>query len=437
VRGVLRVGDARQAEPALPERGVALHLALPRLDLDAWVPHARALQGPPPGRSAATALPGGSAYLPDHGSVQTPSLTVLGRTLNHVVAGVSVDGATQRVTLQADRVAGYLAWTPAATPQGPGRLEARLARLSLPKSETERVEQWVDEGRAGQSAWPAVDLSVDDFELRGMRLGRLTLQAQPARAGEPWVIDRLVLQHPDAVLQADGAWSPGTRRTQFHWALALSNSGRFLDALGYPGTVRGGKGALKGDLAWPGSPLSPEPAQLDGQFSVHLGSGQFLKAEPGMARLLGVLSLQSLPRRLLFDWRDVFSDGFAFDDFTGDVQIERGIASTRNLRMGGVHASVLMDGSADLARQTTDLRVLIVPEVNAGGASLAYAAVNPAVGLTTFLAQLLLRKPIAAANTTHFVVTGPWSAPQVDKVERPLSPPAAASAPHLAPEAKP
>jgi uncharacterized protein YhdP len=76
--------------------------------------------------------------------------------------------------------------------------------------------------------------------------------------------------------------------------------------------------------------------------------------------------------------------------------------------------------------------VLIVPEVNAGGASLAYAAINPAVGLTTFLAQLLLRKPIAAANTMQFLVTGPWSAPQVDKVERPLSPstsPAAASAP--------
>ncbi|MCZ8233713.1 MAG: YhdP family protein [Inhella sp.] len=427
-RGVLQVGGPRQGEPALPERGVALHLALPRLDLDAWVPLARALQGPSPARGADASL-AGRAYLPDHGSIQTPSLYLLGRTLNNVLAGVSLDGSTQRVTLQADRVAGFLAWTPppSNSPSG-GRLEARLARLSLPKSETERVEQWVDEARASQSPWPAVDMSVDDFELRGMRLGRLTLQAQAARAGEPWLIDRLVLQHPDAVLQADGAWSPVTRRTQMHWALALSNSGRFLDAVGYPGTVRGGKGALKGDLGWPGSPLNPDPAQLDGQFTVQLGSGQFLKAEPGMARLLGVLSLQSLPRRLLFDWRDVFSDGFAFDNFTGDVDIERGVAHTRNLRMGGVHASVLMEGSADLAAQTTDLRVLIVPEVNAGGASLAYLAVNPAVGLTTFLAQLLLRKPIAAANTTHFVVTGPWSAPQVDKVERPLRPTAAASA---------
>jgi uncharacterized protein (TIGR02099 family) len=423
VRGAIRIGPPGP-EAGAPERGVALYLSLPLLDLDAWVPLARQLAGAGPGN------PVGSAYLPDQGSVQTPTLRLLGRTLKDVVAGVSVNAGTQRMNLQSDRVAGFLAWTPQAN--GPGALQARLARLSLPKSETERVEQWVDEGKAGQSTWPSVDLQVEDFELRGMRLGRLNLQASAAAAGAPWHIDTLQLQHPDALLKAQGQWIPARKRTELAWSLALSNSGRFLDAVGYPGTVRGGKGELKGQLGWPGSPLSPDPAQLDGQFGIALGSGQFLKAEPGMARLLGVLSLQSLPRRLLFDWRDVFSDGFSFDDFSGDVHIEHGVARSRNLRMGGVHASVLMDGSADLAAQTTDLRVLIVPEVNAGGASLAYAAINPAVGLSTFLAQLLLRKPIAAANTTHFLVTGPWSAPQVDKVEKPLTP---ASAPAPAPSA--
>jgi len=100
------------------------------------------------------------------------------------------------------------------------------------------------------------------------------------------------------------------------------------------------------------------------------------------------------------------------------------VARTDNLRMRGVQASVLMDGSANLANQTTDLRVLIVPDVNVGGASLAYAAINPAVGLTTFLAQLILRRPLAAANTTQFHVRGPWGAPQVDKIDKPDLPPA-------------
>jgi hypothetical protein len=45
---------------------------------------------------------------------------------------------------------------------------------------------------------------------------------------------------------------------------------------------------------------------MSGQFNVNVESGQFVKADPGIAKLLGVLSLQSLPRRLALDFRDVF-----------------------------------------------------------------------------------------------------------------------------------
>jgi uncharacterized protein YhdP len=61
--------------------------------------------------------------------------------------------------------------------------------------------------------------------------------------------------------------------------------------------------------------------------------GQFLKSEPGAARLLGVLSLQALPRRLMLDFSDVFGEGFAFDFVRGDVRIEQGVATTNNFQM--------------------------------------------------------------------------------------------------------
>jgi uncharacterized protein YhdP len=79
---------------------------------------------------------------------------------------------------------------------------------------------------------------------------------------------------------------------------------------------------------------------------------------------------------------------------------------------------VLMEGSADIARETQDLRVVVVPELNAGTASLAYAAINPAVGLGTFLAQWMLRRPLQAANTREFHITGGWADPQVARVQR-------------------
>ena len=43
-----------------------------------------------------------------------------------------------------------------------------------------------------------------------------------------------------------------------------------------------------------------------------------------------------------------------------------------------------------------------------------------AIGLGTFLAQYFLRKPLMAASTREFRVTGPWDDPKVERVERSL-----------------
>ena len=161
---------------------------------------------------------------------------------------------------------------------------------------------------------------------------------------------------------------------------------------------------------------------MTGNFNVNVENGQFLKADPGIAKLLGVLSLQSLPRRLALDFRDVFSDGFAFDFLRGDVTIEQGIARTNNLQMKGVNAAVLMEGQADIAKETQLLKVVVVPEINAGSASLLTAAINPLVGLTTFLAQVILRRPLIEANTQEFLVDGTWVDPRVTRVERKSAP---------------
>jgi len=175
-------------------------------------------------------------------------------------------------------------------------------------------------------------------------------------------------------------------------------------------------------VAWMGSPITLDYPSLGGSFNVNVETGQFLKADPGLAKLLGVLSLQSLPRRLVLDFRDVFSEGFAFDFLRGDITIERGIARTNNLQMKGVNAAVLMEGQADIAKETQNLKVVVIPEINAGSASLIASAINPLVGLSTFLAQVILRRPLIEANTQEFLVDGTWVDPRVTRVERKTAP---------------
>ena len=135
----------------------------------------------------------------------------------------------------------------------------------------------------------------------------------------------------------------------------------------------------------------------------------------------GVLSLQALPRRLTLDFRDVFSAGFAFDFVRGDARVESGILATSNLQMKGVNAAVLMDGKVDLERQTQDLRVVVVPEFDAGTVALATALINPVIGLSAFLAQLVLKQPLIRAATREFQVTGRWDNPEIVPVKAPES----------------
>jgi uncharacterized protein YhdP len=121
----------------------------------------------------------------------------------------------------------------------------------------------------------------------------------------------------------------------------------------------------------------------------------------------------------------VFSDGFAFDFIRGDVQIEQGLAKTNNLQMKGVNAAVLMEGRADIAQETQDIKVVVVPEINAGTASLIATVINPAVGIGTFLAQLILRRPLIESTTQEFSITGSWADPKITKVEAKTEAPAA------------
>jgi uncharacterized protein YhdP len=182
--------------------------------------------------------------------------------------------------------------------------------------------------------------------------------------------------------------------------------------------VRGGRGKLEGQVAWTGSPLSLDYPSMSGAFTVNVESGQFLKADPGIAKLLGVLSLQALPRRLTLDFRDVFSEGFSFDFLRGDVKIDQGMAFTNNLLMKGINAAVLMEGTADIARETQDIKAVVIPEINAGTAALLATVINPAVGLGTFLAQMILRRPLIESATQEFHIDGAWADPQITKVPR-------------------
>ena len=448
LRGGIATGLAADESAPVPDEGVVANLNMATIDLDAWAAvlsqaAGERLTGDVPDTavtSATLASPAtasmAQSYLPTSIAIRARELTFGGRKLNNVVVGGSRDGLTWRANVSAAELNGYAEYRQGSGSNA-GRVFARLARLTLASDSAKVVENFLDEQPV---SIPALDIVVDDFELRGKRLGRVEIEAINRGAGSAvaavvreWRLNKFNVTMPEAVFTASGNWAsvnaqaqaPAAnasrglterRRTVMNFKLDVADAGELLTRFGMKDVVRKGKGKLQGQVAWAGSPFSPDYPTLGGSFTVGFESGQFLKADPGLAKLLGVLSLQSLPRRLALDFRDVFSEGFAFDFVRGDVVIDQGIAHTNNLQMKGVNAAVLIDGRADIAKETQDMRVIVVPEINAGTASLIATAINPAIGLGTFLAQVLLRGALIESATQEFHVDGTWVDPKVTKV---------------------
>ncbi|MCX8516846.1 MAG: YhdP family protein [Rhodoferax sp.] len=469
LRGTIALGLQDGASAPLPDTGVFANVHVDQVDADAWQDVVARLTEPAPDTPPTSGTPGNNAaapgnrdatvaaadttpdtsadtessagYLPNSVALRVNQITLGRRSFNQLLLGGTHTGGVWRGNVVADELDGYIEYLQ-STASTPGRVYARLAHVQLGPAAQQDVENLLDQQPASV---PALDIVVEDMHLLGKNLGRLEVQAtniggasgpgttadSTAPAQREWRLDRLSLTTPEAVFSATGSWvrvNPQlpaselflheSRRTLLDFKLGISDSGALLSRLGMPGVVAKGRGQIQGQVSWLGSPFSPDYPSMGGGFNLNIESGQFLKAKPGIAKLLGVISLQSLPRRLTLDFRDVFSEGFSFDFVRGDALIEQGIARTNNLQMKGVNAEVQMQGQADLDRETQSLSVVVVPEIHVNSATLLYSTINPAVGLGAFLANQALRDPLVASNTQQYQIDGTWVQPQVTKVER-------------------
>jgi uncharacterized protein YhdP len=300
---------------------------------------------------------------------------------------------------------------------GRGKLVAKLARFSI--TEPSATSGAVDTPQASQSDLPALDVTAERFEFMGRWLGRLELRAEPD--GEEWRIDKLDIANDHAKFQSNGRWrrAGSGSLTTLDLKLETENLNKLFAQFGFGDYVQRGEGRLEGSLVWPGYPYEFALANLAGRFKVEAHRGQFAKIDPGAGKLLGLISLQSLPQHATFDFSDVFNAGFAFDRIEGDVKVARGVLVTNGFEIAGPSAFVSMKGEVSLPRETQDLTMRVVPEV---GESVALAATflgTPVLGLSTLLVSKVLKNPFGQVVAYEYQVTGSWDNPQVTKLSGP------------------
>lgn len=394
-RGEIRFGGA----PVMPtDPGLRLAGSGRGLDISGWT---GLLSGGQGGMQVSTIDLGFDAF--DLMGRRFKDVRLQGRTRNGLL----------RTQVTGESLSGTLTYRPAGAQ--PARVSAQFRQLVIPAAAPASGEG--DTRNMKAADFPVLDLTVDDFRLQDRTLGRLEVVAHAVPEG--LAIETLKLTHPDSVFRMRGLWRDGgAGETRADLNLSVLDAGRLLARFGYPDAVRRGSAEIAGNATWEGSPADFTFGTLAGQLDFKAKDGQFLKLEPGVGKLLGVLSLQSLPRRLNFDFRDIFGSGYAFDDIGATLRIARGVVYSDDFRMRGPAAKVGMSGLADLERESVQLRVKVTPKLSEGVAVAGALLGGPIAGVGALAAQKLLRDPVEEAVSQEYLVNGPWLSPDVKRLTK-------------------
>jgi uncharacterized protein YhdP len=393
--------------------GLWLYGDLADLDVDAW----RALFPATPGEPA-----------PAHGGTELNGFDLavgrmrfLGHDFERMHAALERKQGAWAGRVESPSVTGDVRWDPAGHGHVTGRLEHFALNEAAPDSGAGSPAS------AAGGDLPAIDVTAKSFDFRGHWLGELTLDARPE--GGEWRIERLDIANEHAQFRSSGRW----RRTGTG---SLTTLGVKLDAdslnavfkqFGYGDYIRRGSGALQGELTWNGAPQDFALAALAGTLRVEAKDGQFAKIPTGAGKLLGLLSLQSLPRRALFDFRDIFGEGFAFQRIQGDVKVAKGVLLADDFEISGPAAFVSLSGEVSLPQETQSLTLRVIPEVSEGVALAATVFGTPVLGLSTLVLSKLLKNPLGKAVAYEYRVTGSWDNPVVERISAPARGPASSA----------
>lgn len=402
---------------AFADHGLLVSANLTEVDVDAW---RKALAAPLPlpgdARTAevglsARGLPMGG--LPLRGvDLRVGTVHALGQVLSDFELDALADEGGWKGRVSSSHMDGVFDWRGAEQ----GALRARLKRLSIDKEAPSGIDVADPVEEESPRHLPELDIVAEQFNVRGMNLGRLALQARNTKG--LWALNSLTMEGPEGRFAGSGQWRPGRAPlTELVFRMQADDLGGFLDRLGYPGVVEGGTAEMQGRVEWRGAPTRIDHATLAGELELDARRGQFRQLKPGVGRLLGVLSLQSLPRRLTLDFRDVFSEGFVFDGISGSIDIASGVMHTDNLKIAGPSARIWITGTANIEQETQDLRVMVQPTLSESVALGAAAGlINPVAGVVTYLAQKVLSDPIEKMFAFRYAINGSWADPVVSKI---------------------
>jgi uncharacterized protein YhdP len=415
----LRLGIGINAPGYVPQNGFSSTIFLDQLDVSVWQNWLdKNFPKSPKQTSANTAAT--SDFDIDTISANIKNLKLVDRSFKDVSLQATHDKEQWHASIQSPVAKGLVQWKSARPGFPQGKLTARLQQLVIENTETgDTVTKSVNKRI---QKIPALDIQSDELIFNNKSYGQMELIASNDK--NDWKIEKLSLNTADAKINATGRWTLpketkqlNAGKTELNFDLDINNAGKLLSKLGFPKAIDDGSGKLVGQIYWANAPYSFDIKSLNAELSLDLIKGTILQVDPGVARLLGVLSFQGLSRIATLDiggvLKPIVSQGTPFDRITSTGSINNGIANIKDLSMRGPQGNIRLTGNADLLQENQDIRITVIPNFNAGSASLAYAFINPIIGLSTMVGQYLIADEVSKLFQLDYLVQGTWANPQI------------------------
>ncbi|HEX7324002.1 MAG TPA: YhdP family protein [Rhodanobacteraceae bacterium] len=266
------------------------------------------------------------------------------------------------------------------------------------------------------AAIPPLHVEIADLRLGKVQLGATTFVSTPVPAAQSMRVGTFDSKGADFAIHAHGDWT-GTRaasQSRFQIDIASHDFGKTLAEFGVTGLLAGGADShLKIDGTWPGAPSSFSLAYLSGTLDIKVGQGRLLAVQPGLGRILGLLSLRELPSRLMLHFGDVFKSGFGFDDGSAHFTLTDGNAYTKDLVINAPAARIAMQGRTGFRARDFDLTVHVTPHVGVTLPVVGAVVAGPVGAAAGLLVQGLVGHGLNKAAESVYRVTGSWDKPKI------------------------
>ena len=387
------------------EKGLSIHGKTDELDLSAWYNLIHSLD---------LKLPA-ARYEGINIDLNTSTLVYYDQAFNNTSINLKNNGADWQVNVTGEAIEGNVN-IPADTKTSP--VIADFKKLHLEKNDGYGQEYVID-----PRTQPPLQLKAEEFSYGSFELGEMVLSTSRTENGLS--VNSVTFTKPKLNITGKGTWEyvNGEEFSNFDFKVKADQMHTMLKAFDYSvNPIKDGETRLKMNALWHGSPMDFSLADINGELTMEIEKGRVLDIEPSAGRLFGLLSLQTLPRRLSLDFSDLFGKGFTFDQIAGTFTIESGNAYTNNLSMTGPSANIEITGRTGLIDKDYDQIVTVTPQVSdtLPLASALFGPIGVGVGAVIFLAGELfdtIPRQIDKILRYQYTISGSWDNPVVEKYE--------------------